>query len=56
LLLQAIGRQTRYAGRTTVTITSSHREHHRACRALTHIATFFAELRTSPNYERPPSS
>ncbi len=29
MLLQAIGRQTRHAGRT-VTITSSHGEHHRA--------------------------
>jgi hypothetical protein len=30
LLLQAIGLQTRHAGRTTVTITSSHGEHNRA--------------------------
>ena len=45
LLLQAIGRQTRHAGRTTVTITSSHGEHHRARQALTRIAGFFAQLR-----------
>jgi hypothetical protein len=38
LLLQAIGRQTSQAGRATVTITSSHGEHHRAPRALTRIA------------------
>jgi hypothetical protein len=45
LLLQAIGRQTRHAGRTTVTITSSHGEHRRARKALTRIAGFFNELR-----------
>jgi hypothetical protein len=45
LLLQAIGRQTSHAGRTTLTITSSHGEHHRARAALTRIAGFFAELR-----------
>jgi hypothetical protein len=45
LLLQAIGRQTSHAGRTTVTITSSHGEHNRARQALTRVAGFFAELR-----------
>jgi len=45
LLLHAVGRQTSHAGRTTVTITSSHGEHQRARRALTRIATFFANLR-----------
>src|SRR6516164_400588 len=45
LLLQAIGRQTSHAGRTTVTITSSHGEHARARAALTRIAGFFAHLR-----------
>src|SRR5262249_43562682 len=44
LLLQAIGRQTRHAGRTTVTITSNHGEHHRARQALTRIAALFAKL------------
>jgi hypothetical protein len=47
LLLQAIGRQTRHTGRTTVTITSSHGEHHRAQKALTRIARFFSRLRTA---------
>src|SRR5215471_164082 len=45
LLLQAIGRQTSHAGRTTVTITSSHGEHERARAALTRIAGFFEKLR-----------
>ena len=45
LLLQAVGRQTRHAGQTTVTITSSHGEHPRARKALTRIASFFAKLR-----------
>jgi hypothetical protein len=44
-LLQAIGRQTCLAGRTTVTITGVHGEHHRARWALTRIADFFAQLR-----------
>ena len=45
LLLQAIGRQTSHAGRTTVTITSSHGDHEHARAALTRIASFFATLR-----------
>jgi Transposase DDE domain len=45
LLLQAIGQQTSHAGRTTVTITSSYGEHHRARAALTRIAGFFTQLR-----------
>jgi hypothetical protein len=45
LLLQAVGRQTSHAGRTTVTITSSHGEHARARAALTRIAGFFMQLR-----------
>jgi hypothetical protein len=45
LLLEAIGRQTSHAGRTTVTITSSHGEHQRARTALTRIAGFFAKMR-----------
>ena len=47
LLLEAIGRQTNHAGRTTVTITSTHGQRHRARRALTRIAAFFAELRAT---------
>ncbi len=45
LLLQAIARQTTHAGRTTLTVTSTHGNHHRARQALTRIAAFFAELR-----------
>jgi Transposase DDE domain group 1 len=47
LLLEAIGRQTTHAGRTTLTITSTHGQRHRARRALTSIAAFFAELRNA---------
>ena len=45
LLLHAIGRQTQHAGQTTITVTSPHGEHHRARRAFTRIAAFFAALR-----------
>jgi hypothetical protein len=45
LLLEAIGRQTKHAGRTTVTISSAHGQRDRARRALTRVAAFFAELR-----------
>jgi len=47
LLLQAIGRQTNHAGRTTVTISSTHGERDRARQALTRIAAFFATLRNT---------
>jgi hypothetical protein len=47
LLLQAIARQTTRAGRTTLTVTSTHGNHHRASQALTQIAAFFAELRNN---------
>jgi hypothetical protein len=47
LLLQAIGRQTSHAGRTTVTITSSHGEHDLARCAMTKIADFFSKLRAT---------
>ena len=43
-MLQAIGRQTQHAGRTTITITSPHGEHRRARRAFLRIAGFFARL------------
>jgi hypothetical protein len=45
LLLHVIGRQTRHAGPTDMTITSSHGEHHRTQKALTRIARFFSQLR-----------
>lgn len=47
LLLEAIGRQTSHAGRTTVTITSSHGDHDVARRAMTRIADFFSKLRAT---------
>ena len=47
LLLQAIGRQTRHAGQTMITITSSHGDHQGAQNALTRIAQFFLELRNT---------
>jgi DNA-binding FadR family transcriptional regulator len=47
LLLQAIARQTTHAGRTTLTVTSTHGDHYRARQALTRIAAFFAELRNT---------
>ncbi len=47
LLLQAIARQTSHAGRTTLTVTSTHGDHRRARQALTRIATFFADLRNA---------
>jgi Transposase DDE domain group 1 len=47
LLLEAIGRQTNHAGRTTLTISSMHGQRSRARRALTRVAAFFAELRAS---------
>ena len=45
LLLSAIGRQTNHAGRTTLTISSTHGEHERAREAFARIAAFFANLR-----------
>jgi hypothetical protein len=47
LLLQAIARQTSHAGRTTLTVTSTHGDHRRARQALTRIAAFFADLRNA---------
>jgi hypothetical protein len=38
LLLQAIARQTTHAGRTTLTVTSTHGERDRARKAFTRIA------------------
>jgi hypothetical protein len=48
LLLQAVGRQTSHAGRTTVTITSSHGEHARArpMRWLVESAPEFSQIPT----------
>jgi hypothetical protein len=45
LLLQAIARKTQHAGRTTLSVSSTHGEQHRARRAYLRIAQFFAGLR-----------
>jgi hypothetical protein len=45
LLLQAIARQTRHAGQTKLTVSSTHGEQHKARRAYLRIASFFAGLR-----------
>jgi Transposase DDE domain group 1 len=45
LLLQAMARQTRHAGRITLTVSSTHGEQHKARRAYLRIASFFASLR-----------
>ena len=45
LLLQAIARKTRHAGRTTLSVSSTHGEQQAARRAYLRIARFFASLR-----------
>ena len=45
LLMQAIARQTQHAGQVTLTISSTHGEHHKARRAYLRIAGFLAQLR-----------
>jgi hypothetical protein len=45
LLLQAIARKTQHAGRTTLTVSSTHGQRHKARRAYLRIARFFARLR-----------
>ena len=45
LLLTAVGRQTRHAGRTKLTVTSNHGRRDHVVGALRGIAQFFAELR-----------
>jgi hypothetical protein len=47
LLLTAIGRQTSHAGRTTIHLSSSHAKHAKARSALTRIATFLEQLRST---------
>ena len=47
LLLHGIARQTRHAGRTTVTISPMHAMADKARQAYTRIAAFFAELRAT---------
>src|SRR5262249_57192121 len=45
LLLQAIARKTQHAGRTTLSVSSTHGEQQTARRAYLRIARFFASLR-----------
>ena len=45
LLLQAIARKTQHAGRTTLSVSSTHGEQQTARRAYLRIARFFAGLR-----------
>jgi DDE family transposase len=45
LLLQAIARQTRHAGQTTLRVSSAHAGQHKARRAYLRVAKFFAWLR-----------
>ena len=45
LLLYAVGRQTRHANQTSITITSTHGKAGRVRRILAEVAAFFASLR-----------
>jgi hypothetical protein len=45
LLLHGVARQTRHAGQTRLTVTSSHGRRQHVVRALTRIAKFFRDLR-----------
>jgi hypothetical protein len=45
LLLYAVGRQTRHANQTTITITSTHGKAGQVCRMLAEVAAFFTSLR-----------
>jgi hypothetical protein len=47
LLLHGIAKQTRHAGRTTLTISSMHAKADKARQAFARIAAFFAELRAT---------
>jgi hypothetical protein len=53
LLLQAIARQTQHAGQTTLTLSSTHGEQHRARRAYLRIAGFLARLRETAEQSDP---
>jgi hypothetical protein len=45
LLLYGVGRQTRHANQTTITITSTHGKAERVRRMLAEVAVFFKSLR-----------
>ena len=47
LMMHAIARRTEHAGRTTLTITSTHGDHAEARRAYRRIAAFFGTLRST---------
>jgi hypothetical protein len=46
LLLYGVGRQTRHANQTTITITSTHARAGHVCRMLAEVVTFFKSLRS----------
>jgi hypothetical protein len=47
LLLHAVGRQTRHAGQTLLTLTSAHAYASKAWESVCHVGAFLAELRSS---------
>ena len=47
LMMHAIARRTEHAGRTALTITSTHGDHRQVQRAYRRIASFFAGLRST---------
>jgi len=53
LMMHAIARRTEHAGRTTLTITSSHGDHDTARTAYRRIAGFFAKLRSTAEQLKP---
>lgn len=53
LMMHAIARRTEHAGRTTLTITSTHGDHEEARTAYRRIAAFFATLRSTAEQLKP---
>lgn len=53
LMMHAIARRTEHAGRTTLTITSTHGDHQEAQTAYRRIAAFFATLRSTAEQLKP---
>lgn len=53
LMMHAIARRTEHAGRTTLTITSTHGDHDEARTAYRRIAAFFATLRSTAEQLKP---
>ena len=52
-MMHAIARRTEHAGRTTLTITSTHGDHDEARTAYRRIAAFFATLRSTAEQLKP---